>query len=168
MRIYLIGFMCSGKSTVGSLLSRSLNIPFYDVDEEVQKREGLSIPQIFEKKGEAYFRKLEFKVLKDLSEKENVVISTGGGLGANEEALNFMKSRGTTVFIDIPFEVFLERCKDSKERPLLKRPLDEIKNLFEERRKIYSKADIKVKGEKPPEEVVKEILLSLEGNALGG
>jgi len=168
MRIYLIGFMCSGKSTVGSLLARFLNFPFYDVDEEVQKREGLTIPQIFERKGEEYFRKIEFEVLKDLSKEENVVISTGGGLGANEEAMEFMKSKGITVFIDVPFEVFLERCKDSEDRPLLKRPIEEIKNLFESRKRIYLKASIKVKGEKTPEEVVKEILLALERNTFGG
>jgi len=168
MRIYLIGFMCSGKSTVGSLLARSLNYPFYDVDEEIQKREKLTIPKIFELKGEKYFRKLEFEVLKDLSEEENAVISTGGGLGANEEALNYMKSKGITVYINVPFEVFLERCKDSKDRPLLKRPLEEIRKLFENRKRIYEKANVIVGGEKPPEEVVKEILSSLKGYTLGG
>ena len=168
MRIYLIGFMCSGKTTVGSLLASQLNYSFIDLDKEIEEKEGLSIPEIFSKKGEEYFRKLEFQVLKDISNQDNLVISTGGGVGANPEALEFMKKRGKTVWIDIDFHTFLERCQGDKNRPLLKKSLDELKELFEKRKNVYKLADIRVKGEKPPENIVKEILLALEGNTLSG
>ncbi len=166
MRVYLIGFMCSGKTIVGSLLASQLNYSFIDLDKEIEKKEGLNIPEIFSRKGESYFRKVELETLKEISEKDNVVISTGGGLGANIEALEFMKRRGKTVWIDIDFTTFLERCSGDKNRPLLKKPLRELKELFEKRKKVYRLADIKVKGENSPEEIVKEILLSLKGNSL--
>ncbi|GAB6065085.1 shikimate kinase [Aquifex pyrophilus] len=164
MRIYLVGFMCSGKSTVGRLLSSCLDVPFYDVDEEIVKRERMSIPEIFEKRGEEYFREIEFSVLRELSENENFVISTGGGLGANERAMEFMKEKGKVIYINVNFETFLERCGKDPNRPLLKRPLSEIKELFKKRKKVYEKAHIKVEGEKAPEEVVNEILSALEGD----
>ena len=168
MRIYLIGFMCSGKTTVGSLLASRLNYSFIDLDEEIEKREGLSIPEIFSKKGEAYFRSLELETLKEISKRDNLVISTGGGLGANPEALEFMKKKGKTVWIDIDFNTFLERCSGDINRPLLRKPVDELKKLFEKRKEIYKLADIKVRGENPPEEIAEEILLALKGNSLSG
>ena len=168
MRIFLVGFMCSGKSTVGELLSHLLNYPFFDVDQEVVKKEGMSIPQIFQKKGEEYFRNLEFETLKELSLKEKAIISTGGGLGANPKAMDFMKSKGKVVFLDIDFETFLDRCGNSEERPLLARPVQELKKLFYERKKIYERADIKIKGEKKPEEIAREILQFLKGTPFVG
>lgn len=168
MRIFLVGFMCSGKSTVGELLSHLLNYPFFDVDKEVVKKERMSIPQIFQKKGEDYFRNLEFETLKELSLKEKAIISTGGGLGANPEAMDFMKSKGRVVFLDIDFETFLDRCRNSDERPLLYRPIQELKKLFHERKRIYERADIRIKGEKKPEEIAREILQFLKGTPFVG
>ena len=165
MRIYLIGFMCSGKTTIGKLLSEKLKFEFIDIDEEIRKSEGMSIPEIFEKKGENFFRKKEFETLKKISEKDNIVISTGGGLGANKKALNFMKKKGKVIWININFQTFLKRCSESTDRPLLKKSLEELKELFEKRKEIYEEADIKVNGEKKPEEVVREIILSLKGNS---
>ena len=160
--------MCSGKTTVGSLLASRLNYSFIDLDKEIEKREGLSIPEIFSKKGEDYFRRLEFEILKELSKLDNVVISTGGGLGANPEALEFMKKHGKTIWIEIDFDTFWERCSKDPNRPLLKKSLQELKELFEKRKEIYKLADIRVKGGAPPKKVVEEILLALEGNALSG
>ena len=164
MKIYLIGFMCSGKTTVGSLLASRLNYSFVDLDRKIEEDEGLSIPEIFSKKGETYFRNLELKTLKEVSKEENIVISTGGGLGANPEALEFMKKHGKTVWIDISFDTFLNRCKKDTNRPLLKKPLSELRKLFEQRQENYKLADIKVKGEAPPEKVVDEIISALKGN----
>lgn len=168
MRIYLIGFMCSGKTTVGSLLASQLNYSFIDLDKEIEEIEGMSIPEIFSKKGENHFRKLEIKMLKEISKKDNLVISTGGGLGANPEALEYMKSKGKTVWIDIDFNTFLKRCSGDTDRPLLKKPIEFLEKLFKERKEIYKQADIRVKGEDPPEEIVKKILSSLKGNTFSG
>jgi shikimate kinase (EC 2.7.1.71) len=83
VRIFLVGFMCSGKSTVGKLLADKLGYTFWDIDQLIEEREGKSIEEIFKDKGEEYFRSLEMKVLEEFLEKEKVVVSTGGGLGAN-------------------------------------------------------------------------------------
>ncbi|HAV40094.1 MAG TPA: shikimate kinase, partial [Aquificaceae bacterium] len=131
-RIFLVGFMCSGKSTVGKLLSLRLGWSFVDVDEEVQRLEAMTIPEIFEKKGEDYFRRLEVSVLEALSQKENIVISTGGGLGANPYAMELMKSKGLVVWLKVEFDTFIERCGKDPSRPLLKRSREELLKLFEE------------------------------------
>jgi len=99
---------------------------------------------------------------------DNVIISTGGGLGANPKALEFMKGHGKTIWIEIDFETFWKRCSGDPNRPLLKKSLQELKELFEKRKEVYKLADFKVKGGSPPEKVVEEILLALEGNALSG
>ena len=168
MRLYLIGFMCSGKTTVGKLLSEKLGFEYIDIDEIIEKKEKMSIPEIFKKKGEQYFRKLEFEILKEISQKDNIVVSTGGGLGANKEALNFMKEKGKVIWLNIDFQTFLERCSSSENRPLLRRPLNELRELFEKRKEVYKNAHIEVNGEKKPQKIVEEIILSLKRNSLEG
>ena len=154
--------MCSGKSTVGKLLARELGWEFVDVDEEIERREGLSIPQIFERKGEPYFRELELEMLRELSDKKQVVVSTGGGLGANPDAMNLMKRRGLVVWLDVPYDTFLERCGKDPNRPLLKKSEEELRRLMEDRNRVYSQADVRVKPGKP-EEIVDLIIEKLRG-----
>jgi len=148
-RIFLVGFMCSGKTTVGELLAKRLGWRFVDIDKEIEKREGMSIPDIFERKGEAYFREIELKTLKELSEREHVVISTGGGLGANPEAMKLMKERGVVVWLKVSFEDFMKRCGNDEGRPLLKLGEKKLRRLLEERNRIYSEAHIRVEGKNP-------------------
>ena len=161
-RIFLVGFMGSGKSTVGRVLAKKLRVPFVDIDEEIEIREGLTIPQIFSLKGEDYFRRVEFEVLKDITlSLPSFVAATGGGLGANPEAMEFMKRHGKVVWLDIPFETFLKRTAKDTNRPLLKRPEGELKKLFEERRKVYSLADIRIESQRSVEQTVQKILSTL-------
>jgi len=157
-RIFLVGFMCSGKSTVGKLLSLRLGWPFVDVDEEVQRLEAMTIPEIFERKGEDYFRRLEVRVLEALSQRENIVISTGGGLGANPYAMELMKSKGLVVWLKVEFDTFIERCGKDSSRPLLKRSREELLKLFEERSQRYAQAHLTLDASLKPEEIVEEIL----------
>ena len=161
IRIYLVGFMGSGKSTVGRILSRKLKVPFFDTDTEIELREGLTIPQIFSLKGEKYFRQLEMDILKELSQKEEFVIATGGGLGANPQAMEFMKKNGTVVWLDIDFEVFKKRTQRDKNRPLLKRSEEELFALFQKRKEVYKEATIKVKSQRSAEQTAKKILEQL-------
>ncbi len=168
MRIYLVGFMCSGKSTVGRLLASRLGLTFYDVDTEIEKREKLSVPDIFARKGEGYFRRLEKKLLEELSLKESAVISTGGGLGAKEENLRFMRRRGLVVWLDVDFTTFLRRCKRARNRPLLRLGPEKLRDLYEVRKRTYRKAHVRVKGELPPERAVREVISALKGYSLGG
>lgn len=155
--------MCSGKSTVGRLLSSKLGWSFVDVDEEVQKREAMTILEIFEKKGEDYFRKLEMEVLEILSQKENIVISTGGGLGANPYAIELMKSKGLVVWLKIDFDTFLKRCGNDPSRPLLKRGKEELLKLFKERSKRYMQAHLILDSSLSPEELAEKILKVCKG-----
>ncbi len=158
-KIFLVGFMGSGKSTVGRLLAKKLRVPFVDIDEEIEIREGLSIPQIFSLKGEPYFRNLELEVLKDVTlSLPSFVMATGGGLGANPQAMEFMKRHGIVVWLDIPFETFLKRTAKNGNRPLLSKPKEELKKLFGVRKKVYAQADIKVESQQSVEQTVQKIL----------
>ena len=143
--------MCSGKTTVGRILSERLGWDFLDVDEEIERKEALSIPEIFEKKGEPYFRDLELRTLRELAERKKVVISTGGGLGANPEAMELMKAKGLVVWLKVSYEEFIKRCGNNKNRPLLKLGEDRLKELLKVREEVYSKAHIHVKGENSEE-----------------
>ncbi|MFN3975795.1 MAG: shikimate kinase [Aquificaceae bacterium] len=157
-RIFLVGFMCSGKSTVGKILSSRLGWSFADVDEEVQKAEAMTIQEIFEKKGEDYFRRLELEMLKALSQGENIVISTGGGLGSNPHAMELMKSKGLVAWLKVGFDTFIKRCGKDPSRPLLRKGKEELLKLFEERSKIYAQAHIVLDASLKPEEIVEGIL----------
>lgn len=153
--------MCSGKTTIGDLLASKLNFTFIDVDREIETRQNMSIPEIFEKKGEAFFRVFEFEVLKDIS-KPNSVISTGGGLGADEKAMAFMKENGYVVFLELDFDLFKNRCKDLEDRPLLKKTFEELSTLYQKRLPTYKKAHISIDASKSPEDIAKEIIYSYE------
>lgn len=160
-RVFLVGFMCSGKSTVGRMLAQRLGWKFYDVDEVIEKKEKKSIAEIFSDKGEEYFRALELETLKELSQEDKAVISTGGGLGANEKAILLMKSKGLVIWIDIDFETFLKRCASDESRPLLNKGLDFVRNLFERRKSVYSLAHKRVDGNADPQSVLDTILEDL-------
>ena len=165
-KIFLVGFMGSGKSTVGRLLARKLKVPFVDIDEEIEIREGLSIPQIFSLKGEPYFRNLELEVLKDVTlSLPSFVMATGGGLGANPQAMDFMKRHGIVVWLDIPFETFLKRTSKDPNRPLLQKGLEELQNLYNRRREIYRQAHYRVESQKSIEQTVQKILSLLPYNS---
>lgn len=156
-KIFLIGFMCSGKSTLGKLLAQKLNWKFYDVDELLQQEEGMSIVEIFQEKGEDYFRRKEMEVLKKLLWEKQSVISTGGGLGANPQALHLMKENGLVLWIDIDFDTFLKRCSKDEGRPLLRKGIDFVRSLFEKRRHVYSLAHKRIDGTKDPESILREV-----------
>ncbi|SNZ14083.1 shikimate kinase [Hydrogenobacter hydrogenophilus] len=157
-RIFLIGFMCSGKTTVGRILAEKLQWHFYDTDEEVYKEEGMSIEEIFEKKGEEYFRDVELRVLKRLSLEKKVVISTGGGLGANQQAMQIMKEKGLVVWLDVSFDNFMQRCLGNNNRPMLRKSLKELKALYEQRRQKYLQAHIQVSAHTAPQKIAEKII----------
>ncbi|WP_457626582.1 shikimate kinase [Persephonella sp.] len=157
--IYLVGFMGSGKSTVGKILAEKLNMRFVDVDEIIEKEEGRKIPEIFKEKGEEYFRELERKALERLSKEEDLVVSTGGGLGADRENMEKMKKSGLVVWLDVSFEEILRRCRGDTDRPLLNQPIDKVKKLYRNRIPVYRLSHIHIKTDhKTPEEIAEEIL----------
>ena len=135
--LFLIGFMGSGKSTIAAELSRMLHRPVLEMDEEIEKREGMSIPAIFSEHGEAYFRQLETDLLKETSALGGFLVSCGGGAAMREENVREMKKSGIIVLLTALPETILERVADDENRPLL---TADIEALIEKRRPAYEAA----------------------------
>jgi shikimate kinase len=161
--IYLVGFMGSGKSTVGKILAEKLNMNFIDIDKLIEEKEGMKIKDIFEQKGESYFRELERKQIEVIVNQEGLVVSTGGGLGANLDNMNLMKKNGDVVWLDVSLNTVLDRLNNDQDRPLLKQPIEKIKQLFEERKNVYRLANIRINADKKtPSQIVEEILTKIK------
>ncbi len=132
--IYLIGFMGAGKTILGEKIALKLNLPFYDLDYEIEKYTKTTIPNIFKQYGERYFRKVESEIL--LSNNFDGIISCGGGIVENIENRDFLKNQ-ITVWIKVPWEIIWKRIKES-DRPLVKRyDYTALKKLFYKREKFY-------------------------------
>ena len=147
MRIFIVGPMASGKSTLGKRLAQTLEIDFFDTDNEIEKRAGAEISWIFEVVGEEGFRKRESKALQKSAEKENVVISTGGGIVTIVENRDLMIAKGKVVYLKTPIEIQLKRTENDKKRPLLSQGNKEqtLRVLKEERDPQYEEiADITI------------------------
>ena len=123
MMIYLIGPMGSGKTTIGKILSSRLKYQFFDTDEEIKKKLGMSISSIFDKQGESGFRIIESQILEELSIKSKSIISTGGGIVLMKENRVIMKN-GTCIYLKIDFEEQLKRLANSDDRPLVSKNFD--------------------------------------------
>ena len=151
-RIFLIGFMGSGKSTIGSRLARSIGYDFKDMDHLIEETAGMTIPEIFSEHGEQVFRKWEHDILLELCEYENVVISTGGGAPCYNDMIRIMNDHGTTIYMKLPPSALKHRLVKSKtERPLIKDKteqelLEYITTLLSKREKFYQQASYTVNG----------------------
>ena len=160
--IALTGMMGCGKSTVAkelaSVLSDYQNI---EMDFEIEKKESLSISEIFEKYGEAYFRTIEKQLVKDLSHKENLIISMGGGAFLNEENRNLFLKNAFCVYLKTSQNEIYQRVKNDNSRPLLNvdNLKEKIDNLIAQREKYYKFAHIEIETDnKTPQKIAKEIL----------
>ena len=118
MKIYIIGPMGSGKSTIGKMLSSQLKYKFFDTDEEIKKKAGMSITSIFDEQGENGFRLIESQILNELSIKPKSVISTGGGIVLMNTNRAVMKN-GTCIYLKVDFERQVKRLANSDDRPLI-------------------------------------------------
>ncbi len=143
MNIVLVGFMGTGKTIVGKRLAQRLNMEYVDVDELIEQREGRKINDIFAKDGEPYFRKVEKKITKQVSEFENVVIAAGGGVVLDDENIRNLKTKGVLICLSAQPEIILERTKRYVHRPLLNvaNPRQSISALLNKRAPYYAKAD---------------------------
>lgn len=165
MRIILVGFMGSGKTVVGKKLSEKLKLKFVDMDEEIERESNSSIESIFEKKGEEHFREKESKLLKALLSKENIVISTGGGIIKEKKNHELLKKEKYVIFLDANEQTIINNVSyDLSKRPLLKNSsnlYETINNLLSQRYKKYNDiANIKVNvNNKNVDEVVSQILV---------
>ena len=143
--VILIGFMGSGKSTVGYRLSYALKRSLCDTDSLIEKREGMKISEIFEKKGETYFRDLETATLRRMLEKREYtrsILSLGGGTPLRPENRDLIRQLGTVYYLQVSPEVVMERLRGDTSRPLLQteNPEERIRNLLAQRDPIYREA----------------------------
>lgn len=145
--IYLVGFMGSGKSTVGRLLAHRLGWSFFDTDDEIEAAEKTSISDIFEKRGEPEFRRIESEIVRQhalwIERGRPAVLALGGGAFAQPENRRVLEDRGITVWLDCPFELVSRRTAHASHRPLARDP-EKMKALYESRRESYALADIQV------------------------
>lgn len=137
--LYLVGPMGAGKSTVGRHLARSLEKEFVDCDREIEARTGVNIPLIFELEGEEGFRKREKKVLLEQTERDGVVLATGGGAILDTANRQRLRSRGFVVYLHAPLDVLVQRTARDRNRPLLQTddPHGRLTALMEERDPLY-------------------------------
>lgn len=141
--IYLVGFMATGKTSVGRELAKRQKRQFIDLDDLIESREKRRISEIFAKEGEAYFRKREKDVLQEASSKDEIVVACGGGIVIDPENIRLMKETGTIICLTASPEVILSRTAGTKQRPLLNvsDPKKEIELLLEKRAPFYALAD---------------------------
>ena len=141
-RIFLVGLMGSGKTTIGQLLSKRLGFQFVDSDHELEKRTGVSIATIFEIEGEAAFRSREASLIDELTLCDDIVLGTGGGAVLNPASRTALKTRGCTFYLHSSPETSFERLRRNRDRPLLlvSDPLAKLRQLYETRHSLYVEA----------------------------
>jgi shikimate kinase len=166
--IVLVGMMGVGKSSVGRRLAGRLSIPFVDADSEIERAAGMTIPEIFARNGEAYFRSGEARVLARLLESGPQVLATGGGAFMNPETRALVKLKGVSVWLHADLDVLLRRTsKRRSDRPLLQTedPAETLRALLAEREPTYALADLTVQSrEVPHEAIVADVLTALAAN----
>ncbi len=148
---YLTGFMAAGKSTIGPILANTLGWSFFDLDKEIEKHEGMKIIELFERKGEDYFRKIETTILKNLSENDESIISLGGGAIASDVNFSIIKSTGKIIYLKSSPEMAYKRLRFKKDRPAFvfdgvevptrEQFLERINQLLDSRKKYYEQCD---------------------------
>lgn len=167
--IVLVGLMGAGKSSIGRRLAARLNKPFIDADDEIEKAANMTIPEIFERHGEAAFRDGERRVIARLLGEEVGVLATGGGAFMDAQTRALIRERGTSVWLRAEIEVLLKRVARRSNRPLLQNadPRAVLEKLMAERYPVYAEADIVVDtGDGPHENVVDHILATLRERRL--
>jgi shikimate kinase len=163
--VFLVGFMGAGKSTIARDLMEKLEMDRVEMDEMIVKKQGMSISEIFDEYGEAYFRNLESNTLIELQKRKQTIVSCGGGVVMRPENADHMKKNGRVVLLTAKPETILERVKDSDERPILNNHMNVefISELMEKRRERYlAVADIIVETDaKTVTQITDEIIARL-------
>ena len=162
--ICIMGLMGSGKSIIGKDLSKNLNFKFYDTDKEIELKTKKSINEIFKEYGELYFRNLEEKICIKLLNKNNCVISLGGGSITNKEIRKSIKQNSYSIYLQVKFNNLVNRLKSSKKRPLLNKDgskIEILKKIYEDRKKFYEKANFIVNNDKDKIHVLDKIKFEL-------
>jgi shikimate kinase len=176
VRVYLTGFMASGKSTVGPRVASRLGQPFLDLDRLITARDGRAIPEIFAEDGEEQFRILETEALHRTAKTDDLVVALGGGALVDDDNRAFAQEHGVVVYLEVSSETILERVGDeADERPLLQdedgRPLPEaemrarIESMLDDRRPTYEQASHTIDAGRPVDEVVDRVVALVSSDA---
>jgi shikimate kinase len=161
-RIYLVGFMGAGKSSVGRELAARLGYSFADLDTEIERSQKISVQEIFRQFGEAHFRQLEHEFLERLSRRPHVAIALGGGATLDPENQRVVDATGVTVWLQVLFDTAAARVATDGSRPLLQNPV-QARNLFESRQPVYRLARVHVTADRGnPLEIAAEISRKLK------
>lgn len=169
--IVLVGLMGAGKTSVGRLLAKRLDLEFIDADHEIEQAAQCSIEQIFESHGEAEFRAGEQRVIARLLTGPTHVLATGGGAFMRKETRDAIRGRGISVWLRADLDLLLRRVSRRKNRPLLRNenPRQILEKLIEERYPVYAEADIVVdSGDRPPGTIVDTVIESIETFLVAG
>jgi len=164
--IIITGFMGTGKSIVAKELARKLKMEFIDMDQAIEERQGMSISDVFGRYGENYFRKQENKLVKELSQKENMVIATGGGTFLSWDNIRILSQKGRIICLYADSQAIYNRVKRKNNRPLIKgnNILNKINHLLTKRKKIYDNFHWKINTTNlSVQEVVDKIIDLLKG-----
>ena len=164
--IVLFGMMGVGKSIVAKELADRLEWKLYDIDDEIEKREGISIEEIFKNYGEERFRSLEREMVLNLYQQKKVVIATGGGIVFYPENIDVFCQVGLCICLNDDIEVIYNNIKSRKQRPLLeggdKREI--LNKMYQERRELYHKIEIQIDCNNKPVNVIVDEILSIKNN----
>jgi shikimate kinase len=167
MKIYLVGFMGSGKTTIGRELAARIDAPFFDLDELIESAEKMSIRDIFAVQGEPYFRKRERDILRSTRHLELAVIATGGGTFTFDENIQFIQSEGMSIYLSAPYALLRSRAGGKEDRPLFR---DDVSahELYANRIRYYRMSDLtlEIREDETPAEIVERMLLELPKSVL--
>jgi shikimate kinase len=156
-KLYLVGFMGAGKTTVARALGRRIGWRVEDIDARIEARERRSVAAIFARDGEPYFRQAEKSVLSELLPERNVVVATGGGTFADPDNRTVMLADGAVAWLDAPLRRILDRVPPDGRRPLAS-DREQMEQLFLRRNAAYSQAHIRIDASRPVDEVVERLL----------
>ena len=161
--LVLIGMMGAGKSSIGRRLAVRLGLSFVDADSAIEEAAGMTIPEIFEKHGEPYFRAGEARVIARLLEQGPQVLATGGGAVMDAQTRVLIRQKGISIWLKADLDVLLKRTKRRGDRPLAER----IKELLPLREPFYAEADITVQSRDEPHETIVDEIMAALPNHLG-
>jgi shikimate kinase len=161
--IVLVGMMGAGKSSIGRRLAARLGIPFIDADTEIESAAGMTIPEIFEKHGEPYFRAGEARVIARLLDNGPQVLATGGGSVMDPQTRALIGQKGVSIWLKADMDVLVKRTKRRNDRPLA----EKIKDLLPVREPIYAQADIVIQSRDEPHDTIIEEIMSMLPKRLG-
>ena len=163
--VVLVGMMGSGKSAIGKVISSILSVPFSDADVEIERAAKLSVPEIFERHGEKFFRDKEGQVIKRLLQEKPCILATGGGAFINKKIRTSIRQYGVSVWLNADIDTLWKRVKHKKSRPLLRthNPRQTLENIYEDRIKTYCLADVIIEshGKSSLEDMANLVIKSL-------